>query len=68
MRFPLDRSAAFTALLELSPEFRVMDSRDGEKAVTRFLDAFYEASPEARKDMLGYARAWLGQGSLEDRG
>lgn len=41
VRTPIDRSLAFTALLELSPEFRRMESRKGSKAITRFLEAFH---------------------------
>ena len=53
-RHPLDRSAAFTALLEFCPWFGKTESREAEAVVTRFLEGFY-ASGET--DMAAYARA-----------
>jgi hypothetical protein len=53
-RHPLDRSAAFTALLEFCPWFGKTESHKAEAVVTRFLAAFY-ASGET--DMAAYARA-----------
>jgi hypothetical protein len=40
-RHPLDRSAAFTVLLEFCPWFGKTESRAAEAVVTRFLAAFY---------------------------
>lgn len=54
-RHPLDRSAAFTALLEFCPWFGRTESRKAEAVVTRFLADFY-ASGET--DMAAYARRW----------
>lgn len=54
-RHPLDRSAAFTALLEFCLWFGKTESREAEAVVTRFLAAFY-ASGET--DMAAYARRW----------
>lgn len=69
----LDRSLAFSALLELSPEFAAGDSRDST-AVTRLLDEYYEWLDEklARDlfragvhDIYTYARTWLAQGGMD---
>ena len=54
-RYPLDRSAAFTALLEFCPWFGKTESRAAEAVVTRFLEGF-DASGET--DMAAYARRW----------
>jgi hypothetical protein len=42
-RHPLDRSAAFTALLEFCPGFGKTEAREAERIVTRFLDSFYSS-------------------------
>jgi hypothetical protein len=63
---PLDRSAAFTALLEFCPWFGKTESREAEAVVTRFLAGFY-ASGET--DMAAYARRWAaGNGPGRARG
>ena len=54
-RHPLDRSAAFTALLEFAPWFGRTERREAEQIVTRFLADFYRSG---RRDMAGYARGW----------
>lgn len=52
----LDRSAAYTALLELSPWFRQTHEPVTSSTITAFLEDF-QASGEA--NMFTYARAWL---------
>ncbi len=52
---PLDRSAAFTALLEFSPGFGKTEAREAERIVARFIDGFYGS---CRTDMAAYARSW----------
>ncbi len=60
-RFPLDASAAFTALLDLSPEYGAMDGRDAEKVTAKFLEDWYASDS---KDMFAFARdEW---GHLDD--
>jgi hypothetical protein len=53
---PLDRSAAFTALLELSADFRQSDMAQGSETVSRFLADFYASGAP---NMYRYARAWV---------
>jgi len=53
--YPLDRSAAFTALLEVSEEFRQADSREGTKVIDVFLADWYK-SPSL--NMYEFAREW----------
>lgn len=69
----LDRSLAWTALFELSPEWREMELGAGSAVVTRFLEEYYAWLDEklARDlfragvhDIYTYARAWLAQGNL----
>ena len=55
-RHPLDRSAAFTALLEFAPWFGRMESREAEVVVTWFLADFYRSGS---KHMAAYARRWV---------
>lgn len=52
-RFDLDRSVAFTILLE-NPEF-ANSVDDGGKTVSRFLDAWYE---DPSTDMYEFAQRW----------
>ena len=54
-RHPLDRSAAFTALLEFAPWFGQAESRQAGAIVTAFLVDFYRSGS---KDMAEYARGW----------
>jgi hypothetical protein len=55
-RTPLDRSLAFTALLETDPSFRQTDMQQGSAQVTRLLTDYY-ASGET--DMYTYTKNWL---------
>jgi hypothetical protein len=55
-RHPLDRSAAFTALLEFWPGFGKAEARQAERIVTRFLDGFYASGST---DMAAYAQSAL---------
>lgn len=57
MRGPLDRSAAFSALLDLSPEFGETKASRGSEIITLFLADFYD-QPEA-PSMYDYAKIWL---------
>lgn len=52
---PLDRSAAFTALLQFCPGFGRTEGRQAEAVVTRFLDGFYASGST---DMAAYAKIW----------
>jgi len=54
-RHPLDRSAAFTALLEFCPGFGKTGAREAGRIVTRFLDGLYSSGGT---DMAAYARSW----------
>jgi hypothetical protein len=55
--YPLDRSAAFSALLELSPEFGKTDLNTSGQLITEFLDSWRTSDS---KDMFAHAREWLG--------
>jgi hypothetical protein len=56
-RNPLDRSAAFTALLELDPEgFGKSSDPESTKTITTFLDDFYQSGAT---NMYAYCREWL---------
>ncbi len=55
--YPLDRSAAFTALLELSPEFGKTDMNTAGELITELLQS-WRASDS--RDMFAHAREWLG--------
>jgi len=56
-RNPLDRSAAFTALLELDPKgFGESSDPESTKTITTFLDDFYESGAT---NMYAYCREWL---------
>jgi cytosine/adenosine deaminase-related metal-dependent hydrolase len=56
-RSPLDRSAAFTALLELDPEgFGKSSDPETTKTITTFLEDFYESGAT---NMYTYCREWL---------
>jgi hypothetical protein len=58
-RNPLDRSAAFTALLELDPEgFGKQDMDTSGKTITTFLADFYESDAT---NMYTYAQSWLSE-------
>lgn len=56
IKFPLDRSAMFSALLDLSPEYRKLDTRVGERVTTSALEAWYR---DPGTDMYAFARTWL---------
>lgn len=56
MANPVDRSLAFTALLDLSPEFGRMDLDRSGGEITRFLADYYESG---QTNMYAYARGWL---------
>ncbi len=60
----LDRTLAFTALLDLSPAFRELSLDAGSGTITRFLDEYYEwldGRPfvAGRDDIYSYAKLWL---------
>ena len=56
-RNPLDRSAAFTALLELDPEgFGKSSDPETTKTITTFLEDFYESDAT---NMYTHCRKWL---------
>src|SRR5258708_31309309 len=56
-RSPLDRSAAFTALLELDPEgFAKSSDPESTKTITTFLEDFYESGAT---NLYTYCREWL---------
>src|SRR5258708_36115190 len=56
-RSPLDRSAAFTALLELDPEgFGKSSDPESTKTITTFLEDFHESGAT---NMYTYCREWL---------
>jgi hypothetical protein len=56
-RNPLDRSAAFTALLELDPEgFGKSSDPETTKTISMFLDDFYQSGAT---NMYTYCRQWL---------
>jgi uncharacterized membrane protein len=42
----LDRSAMFTALLDLAPGYGRLDTREGEKVTTAALQAWLKTGPE----------------------
>jgi hypothetical protein len=56
-RYPLDRSAAFTALLDLDPQgFGREDMDTSSVTITRFLEDWYRS---ADTNMYEFARRWL---------
>lgn len=69
-RNPVDRSLAFTALLEWN-WFRQATSRDGEQHITRFLEDYY--GQESIRNIWDFAQDWgnpetgVGVGSWEWR-
>jgi hypothetical protein len=54
--FPLDRSAMFSALLELSPKYGKLDSRVGERITTEALAAWRDSTGD---DMFRFAKEWI---------
>lgn len=53
-KYPLDRSAAFTALLELDPEgFGKQDAEASSRAITEFLEDWYAADSTSMWDYAG---------------
>jgi hypothetical protein len=52
---PIDRSLAFTALLE-QDWYRDMDNREAEEVTTKFLEDWYAA--EDAKDMFAFSQTW----------
>jgi hypothetical protein len=58
-RNPLDRSAAFTCLLELDPEgFGKQDMNTSGQTISRFLEDFYQSG---QTRMYDYAQQWLAE-------
>jgi hypothetical protein len=55
-RFPLDRSAAFTYLLELDADFAQLDLTDSSVRITQFLAAWYRSDST---DMFAFCQDWL---------
>ena len=56
-QYPLDRSCAFTALLELSPLFRHTDPQTENQMMAEFLRDWY--ADEDSRDMFAFAREWV---------
>lgn len=54
-RFPLDRSAMFTVLLDVDPAFPRMESGKGTERVTEALNAWY-GSPSV--NMYAFGKEW----------
>lgn len=52
----LDRSAMFTALLEISQVYGLLDTRDGAQVTTEALEAWYK-SPST--NMYEFTRDWI---------
>jgi hypothetical protein len=61
-RMPIDRSAAFTALLDLSPEFGRSDN--GGQTITRMLTDYYESG---QTDMYAFTKGWLADHGYQPR-
>lgn len=61
-RNPLDRSVAFTALLELRPGFGQLENKAASVMTGRFLEDFYASGS---KDMGAYARSWDPEASAQ---
>jgi hypothetical protein len=58
-RNPLDRSLAFTALLDLDPEgFGKSSDPEGAQTITTFLGDFYDSGA---RNMYTYAQSWLSE-------
>lgn len=55
-RSDLDRSCAFTCLLDLDPNFGRLELRAGSERVTVLLAAWYESDST---DMFAFCREWL---------
>ena len=58
-RHPLDRSAAFTALLEFCPWFGRLSMDESAEVITRFLGDFYASGSTG---MAAYAKTWAADG------
>jgi len=58
-RHPLERSAAFTALLHYAPWLGKTEAREAEDVVSRFLAAFCRSGS---RDMAAYSRSWAAGG------
>lgn len=56
VRSDLDRSTAFTILLDVDSEFGAMDVQEGRKRVTVFLEAWYASDA---RDMYRFAVEWV---------
>lgn len=52
----LDRSAMFTALLDLSTVYGLLDTREGAQVTTEALEAWY-ASPST--NMYSFTKNWI---------
>lgn len=55
-KFPLDRSAMFSALNELSPRYGKTDSKVGERITTEALAAWYDSTGD---DMFMWTKRWI---------
>lgn len=70
----LDRTLAFTALLDQSQEFRDGEAGAGGAIITRMLEDYYawlEEPKQARvpftagvHDIYAFARSWIAQGNI----
>lgn len=54
----MDRSLAFTALLELHPTFSRMTDREAQPLVTELVEAWQRDCP---RDRYAHARQWIEQ-------
>src|SRR5258708_6767966 len=62
-RNPLDRSAAFTCLLELDPEnFGKQDMNTSGQTISRLLEDFHQSG---QSRMYDYAQQWLAEPAAE---
>lgn len=52
----MDRSTMFTCLLDLSPKYGAMESRDGSKVVTAALAAWYDST---HINMYEFTKGWI---------
>lgn len=60
---PIDRSLAFTALLDLDPAFGPMESGKGSERITAFLADWHKSG---HTSMYDYAREWVDQQKIAE--
>lgn len=64
--FPLDRSAMFTALLDVDPGFGPLEAEKGRLRVSAALTDWY--ADEHSDDMYAFARDWSARHPIEQEG